>query len=262
MKKPAKKTPSFIDDISSLFGGNKGKGTKSKTAPVPSSTVVTPTIDTSKPVKPVTPKLNRPVKKSPSFIDQIYSVFQENKVKGTKSKTAPVPSSTVITPTIDTSKPVKPVTPAQKTPADVPATRGIAVPSNMQDLLPDEIALVERKKTSSLDSLKRAFHVDEDAGKIDQAGKRGAFGRSKKTRKIVPQYDPVIEGPLVEPALPEGYREIDHYWVDVGESLVLIALNEKTNQNEYLLFRTGLIGIPVRIDRAGACRPAECPDPR
>ncbi len=38
------------------------------------------------------------------------------------------------------------------------------------------------------------------------------------------------------PTLPADYREIDHYWVDVGESLVVIALNEKTNQNEYLLF--------------------------
>ncbi|MCX6698927.1 MAG: type II/IV secretion system ATPase subunit [Methanomicrobiales archaeon] len=49
-------------------------------------------------------------------------------------------------------------------------------------------------------------------------------------------YDSVKEGPLVESALPAGYQEIDHYWSDVGVSLVVIALNEKTNQNEYLLF--------------------------
>ncbi len=104
------------------------------------------------------------------------------------------------------------------------------------ELLPDEMALTERKKTTSLDSLKRAFHVEDESGKRDKAGKEGAFGKSKKVKKIIPQYDPVKEGPLVAPELPAGYREIDHYWVDVGESLVVIALNEKTNQNEYLLF--------------------------
>ena len=33
---------------------------------------------------------------------------------------------------------------------------------------------------------------------------------------------------------------IDEYWIEKGQSLVLIALNKKTNQNEYLLFEPSL----------------------
>ena len=47
--------------------------------------------------------------------------------------------------------------------AHAPGERSI--PQKIPELLPDEMALYERKKTSSLDSLKRAFHVDEESGK-------------------------------------------------------------------------------------------------
>jgi archaeal flagellar protein FlaI len=206
-KKPFKKSPSFIDQISSIIYQDKGKGSKSKTEAKFSSPVTISPGSTSNPAKPVAAKVSRSVKKSPSLIDQISSILPQDKGKEIELKTR------------------------QKVPAVLHGTEVLeSVPSNVPELLPDEMELYGRKKTSSLDSLKRAFQVETEPGKT------GAPTKSKKAKRIVPHYDSVKDGSLVEPALPAGYGEIDHYWVDVGESLVVIALNEKTNQNEYLLF--------------------------
>jgi archaeal flagellar protein FlaI len=206
-KKATKKSPSLIDQISSILYRDKRKGAKSKTGAKSSSPVTISPGSTSNPAKPVAAKVNGSVKKSPPLIDQISSILHQDKRKEIKLKTE------------------------QKVPAVLPGTEvPESVPSNVPELLPGEMELYGRKKTSSLDSLKRAFQVEPEPGK------GGASTKSKKAKRIVPQFDSVKDGSLVEPALPVGYREIDHYWVDVGESLVVIALNEKTNQNEYLLF--------------------------
>jgi len=62
----------------------------------------------------------------------------------------------------------------------------------------------------------------------------------KKEPSTLPEYDFNTHGPLVEATIPEGYREITRYWVEEGRSLVVIALNERTNQSEYLLFEPTL----------------------
>ncbi len=64
--------------------------------------------------------------------------------------------------------------------------------------------------------------------------------RKKKEEPAVHEYDPVVDGPLVEAEIPHGFTEIDRYWVEKGRSLVIIALNTRTNQNEYLLFEPAL----------------------
>ena len=66
-----------------------------------------------------------------------------------------------------------------------------------------------------------------------------AFSRRKYTLAI-PEYDFQKYGSLVEAEVPPGYQEVNRYWVDEGRSLIIIALNEKTNQVEYLLYEPRL----------------------
>ncbi|MDD5142513.1 type II/IV secretion system ATPase subunit [Methanoregula sp.] len=56
----------------------------------------------------------------------------------------------------------------------------------------------------------------------------------------VEEYDFERDGPLVEASVPETYVAVDQYWVEQGCSLVVIGLNKRTNQNEYLLFEPTL----------------------
>jgi flagellar protein FlaI len=56
----------------------------------------------------------------------------------------------------------------------------------------------------------------------------------------IEDYDFERHGSLVEADVPPGYEQIDKYWVERGCSLVIIALNRKTNQREYLLFEPAL----------------------
>lgn len=62
----------------------------------------------------------------------------------------------------------------------------------------------------------------------------------KKDAPSIPDYDFQMHGSLVEAEIPPGYQEVNRYWVDEGRSLVDIALNEKTNQVEYLLYEPHL----------------------
>jgi flagellar protein FlaI len=62
----------------------------------------------------------------------------------------------------------------------------------------------------------------------------------RKEKTPVEEYDFERHGTLVEPQIPEDYEQIDRYWVEKGRSLVVIALNKKTNQKEYLLFEPAL----------------------
>jgi flagellar protein FlaI len=70
---------------------------------------------------------------------------------------------------------------------------------------------------------------------------RHKFSLLKRKEKIpVEEYDFERHGTLVEAQIPEGYEQIDRYWVEKGRSLVVIALNKKSNQKEYLLFEPAL----------------------
>ena len=62
----------------------------------------------------------------------------------------------------------------------------------------------------------------------------------KKVKKPVVEYDFERFGTLVEAEIPHEYEQIDRYWVEKGRSLVVIALNKKTNQKEYLLYEPAL----------------------
>lgn len=64
--------------------------------------------------------------------------------------------------------------------------------------------------------------------------------KGKKAGRLFPDYSFEEHGPLVEGVVPQDYKEIEEYWVDKGRTLVIIAKNQKTNQNEYLLFEPAL----------------------
>jgi hypothetical protein len=63
---------------------------------------------------------------------------------------------------------------------------------------------------------------------------------SPKEKKPIEEYDFEKHGSLVDVQLPERYEILEQYWVDMGRSLVIITLNRKTNQKEYLLFEPSL----------------------
>jgi flagellar protein FlaI len=65
------------------------------------------------------------------------------------------------------------------------------------------------------------------------------FGKNKAVHDII-EYKYEEHGPLVTGELPEGYREIEEYWVEPGRTMVIIAHNLQTNQDEYLLFEPTL----------------------
>ncbi len=88
--------------------------------------------------------------------------------------------------------------------------------------------------------------------RLRQAGQNGE-GEAPGTRRswktilprgwshtTIPQYNPESHGPLVTGSAPEGYEEVDRYWVQDGRSLVIIALNTRTHQHEYVLFEPAL----------------------
>ena len=59
-------------------------------------------------------------------------------------------------------------------------------------------------------------------------------------RSAIDDYRFEQHGSLVQARIPADYETIDEYWIDKGRSLVVIALNRKTNQKEYLLFEPSL----------------------
>jgi flagellar protein FlaI len=61
-----------------------------------------------------------------------------------------------------------------------------------------------------------------------------------KEKIQVEEYNFERYGTLVDAQVPEGYEQIDQYWVEKGCSLVIISLNLKTNMREYLLFEPSL----------------------
>jgi flagellar protein FlaI len=61
-----------------------------------------------------------------------------------------------------------------------------------------------------------------------------------KEKKPIEEYDIEKHGSLVEVQIPERYEVLEQYWVEKGRSLIIITLNRKTNQKEYLLFEPAL----------------------
>jgi len=59
-------------------------------------------------------------------------------------------------------------------------------------------------------------------------------------RSAILEYDFERDGTLVTPRLTDTYQLIDQYWIEKGRSLVIIALNKRTNQQEYLLYEPAL----------------------
>jgi flagellar protein FlaI len=59
-------------------------------------------------------------------------------------------------------------------------------------------------------------------------------------RSAILEYDFERDGTLVTPRLTDNYEFVDQYWIEKGRSLVIIALNKRTNQREYLLFEPTL----------------------
>jgi len=59
-------------------------------------------------------------------------------------------------------------------------------------------------------------------------------------RSAILEYDFERDGTLVTPRLSDNYELVDQYWIEKGRSLVIIALNRRTNQKEYLLFEPSL----------------------
>ena len=68
------------------------------------------------------------------------------------------------------------------------------------------------------------------------------FSRLLKGREksAIEEYDFEHHGNLVDVRIPDGYEQVDQYWVEQGCSLIVIGLNKRTNQNEYLLFEPSL----------------------
>ena len=61
-----------------------------------------------------------------------------------------------------------------------------------------------------------------------------------REKSAISEYRFEQHGPLVQPRIPEEYEQVDEYWIDKGRALVVIALNRRTNQKEYLLFEPSL----------------------
>jgi flagellar protein FlaI len=59
-------------------------------------------------------------------------------------------------------------------------------------------------------------------------------------KTAIMEYDFDRDGSLVEATVAENYEQIDQYWIEKGQALIIIALNKKTNQKEYLLFEPSL----------------------
>ena len=59
-------------------------------------------------------------------------------------------------------------------------------------------------------------------------------------KSAIIEYNFERDGTLVSPRLTDNYELVDQYWIEKGCSLVIIALNKRTNQQEYLLFEPSL----------------------
>lgn len=83
--------------------------------------------------------------------------------------------------------------------------------------------------------------ISRSGSKKPDAGFRHYFHLMKGARKsAIGEYDFERDGTLVDATIGDTYEQIDQYWIENGRSLIIIALNKKTNQPEYLLFEPSL----------------------
>jgi len=98
-------------------------------------------------------------------------------------------------------------------------------------------------QSSDIEEIVESLQPDEGKDEISVEKPKFEMPRLFERKKAVHdllEYNYEEHGPLVAGELPEGYKEIEEYWVEMGRTLVIIALNLRTNQNEYLLFEPPL----------------------
>ena len=85
------------------------------------------------------------------------------------------------------------------------------------------------------------------SGKPD-ATFRHYFRLLKGARKtVIEEYNFERDGTLVDAKIDDSYEIIDQYWIEAGYSLIIIALNKKSNQREYLLFEPTLTDFEYEL---------------
>ena len=159
---------------------------------------------------------------------------------------------------------------AHQTPANPPSELNTAInpeeiipvireesPAEAGAFVPGGVKVVEVTEEESEDSVKRkkkafgglfggkketdaeVLSVNPPAG--SKPGKKGfgsLFGISK--REEIRIYNPQTDEPLLDAEIPEGYEEVESYWIQEGMSRVIIAKNLVSGLNEYLLFEPPL----------------------
>ncbi len=77
---------------------------------------------------------------------------------------------------------------------------------------------------------------------------RHYFHLLKGARKsVIEEYNFERDGTLVDARIDDSYEIIDQYWIEAGYSLIIIALNKKSNQREYLLFEPTLTDFEYEL---------------
>jgi len=66
-------------------------------------------------------------------------------------------------------------------------------------------------------------------------------------KSVVEEYNFERDGTLVDAKIDDSYEIIDQYWIEAGYSLIIIALNKKSNQREYLLFEPTLTDFEYEL---------------
>jgi flagellar protein FlaI len=65
-------------------------------------------------------------------------------------------------------------------------------------------------------------------------------GFNVKKREPVRFYNPETDEPLLDAKIPDGYEEVESYWIEEGATKVIIGKNVVSGLNEYLLFEPAL----------------------
>jgi archaeal flagellar protein FlaI len=111
------------------------------------------------------------------------------------------------------------------------AEKGVQEPVEPAAVPEKTIAVGEREKTP----------LHEETAKKPDATFLHYFHLLKGAKKsVIEEYNFERDGTLVDAVVDDTYEQIDQYWIENGLSLVIIALNKKTNQREYLLFEPSL----------------------
>ncbi|UUX93829.1 type II/IV secretion system ATPase subunit [Methanoplanus endosymbiosus] len=136
-----------------------------------------------------------------------------------------------------------------------PAEAAVFIPGGKKTLSVPEIApedlgmekdAVKGKKISfggffgrkKMSDHKKSLLSTQEGEKPAKKGLLSGIGVSKS--EPVRFYNPETDEPLLDAKIPEGYEEIESYWIQEGMSKVIIAKNLVSGLNEYLLFEPWL----------------------